>query len=126
MVLADKLNVSPVVLARIILEKHCTDADGKPPSRSMLSQMMKDTATIDDPILADEVQLCVLEDAHYGPVVDSIRRSIGYEYEYKLQEILTSQGVVEAASDAAIAAGVRSRSLLPTTTSEMAGATRRQ
>ncbi len=50
--------------------------------------MLKDTALIPDPVLAREVQMCVYTDTVYGCIVDTVKHSIGHEYEYLLQVFL--------------------------------------
>ncbi|XP_064601584.1 CDAN1-interacting nuclease 1-like [Liolophura sinensis] len=90
--LADEIDLSPALTARIILEKHLsvTKHDGQSASRSQVTQMMRDTTLIEDPVLAAEVHYCVLDDDHYGPLVDCIKHSVGHEYEFKLKRKLDS------------------------------------
>ncbi|KAI0210564.1 CDAN1-interacting nuclease 1 [Lamellibrachia satsuma] len=74
--MADEVDLSPALLARLILEHHLILADphGEPPARNVLTQQLKDTTLIDDPLLANEVHMCVVTDDIYGPLVDTIKQ----------------------------------------------------
>lgn len=91
--LADEIYLSPALLARIVIERHlsATKYDGDPPPKTVVTQWMKETSMIDHPILAREVQKCVVADDVYGPIVDSVKQSIGHEYEFLLNQKLAEQ-----------------------------------
>ncbi|XP_064622730.1 CDAN1-interacting nuclease 1-like [Lineus longissimus] len=93
--LANEVEISPSLLARTIVEKHVsvTEYDGKNVPKPVLAQMMKDTSLIKDPVLAREVDICILDDDFYGPIVDSIRHSIGHEYEFLLKKKVDEKGL---------------------------------
>ena len=99
--LANDIDLSPALLARMILEHSMTKArdDGTSPPKSLVTRMMKDTTLIEDPILATEVHTCIMCDDHYGPVVDNIKHSIGHEYEFKLTKILDDLGIAYIGED---------------------------
>lgn len=94
--MADEVDLSPALLARLVLEHHLilSDPNGEPPARNVLTQLLKDTTLIDDPVLANEVHICVVTDDVYGPLVDTIKHSIGHEYEYLLQRKLEEASMV--------------------------------
>lgn len=90
--LAHEVDVSPSLLARLILENYRS----KTPDRKNwpnLQAILKDPSQIEDPRLAIEVQLCVLADKSYGPIADAIKQSTGYEHENNLKQKLTELGI---------------------------------
>lgn len=100
--MANMLGLSPCMLARIVLEKHLNltglsrDAGGDAGTanfRTIISKLMRNPTDIDDPTLAREVLECNVADEHYGPIVDSIKRSIGFEYEIKLKKWCEEKGL---------------------------------
>ncbi|XP_025104409.1 uncharacterized protein C15orf41 homolog isoform X3 [Pomacea canaliculata] len=98
--MANKMDLSPCMLARIILEQHLlhsgslsASGDGMQHSSRNISSLLRNPHEIPDPDLAVEIQECVVADEHYGPIVDSIKRSIGVEYEKKLKEWCHKNGV---------------------------------
>jgi hypothetical protein len=58
--------------------------------RQEVSRLLKDTTQIEDRDLAYEVYLCTVHDDHYGPLPDTIKQSIGAEYEQILKEKLSN------------------------------------
>lgn len=93
--MATRADVSPALLARIILERHLaySQCNGQQPPKSLTSKMMKDTSEIDDTRLAMEIDACLAADDVYGPVVDVVKHSIGHEYEFHLQRSLDEAGL---------------------------------
>jgi len=61
--------------------------------RSEINRLLRDTTQIDDRDLAYEVYLCTIHDDHYGPMPDTIKQSIGQEYELILKDKLDELGV---------------------------------
>ncbi|CAN8004598.1 unnamed protein product [Ixodes hexagonus] len=90
---ADELGVPPALLARLVVIKHHEADEGGPPSKQDISQMMKDTSTIEDGCLAAEVFLCIMSDDEYGPLADALRHNVGLEHEVHLKEQLRALGV---------------------------------
>lgn len=92
--LAESIDLSPALLARIILERFLshTEYGGENPPKGKVTQMIRDPATIPNSILAMEIQDCILSDDHYGSIVDSIKHGIGQEYEFKLTRKLDNLG----------------------------------
>ncbi|CAH1791558.1 unnamed protein product, partial [Owenia fusiformis] len=86
--IADEIGLAPALLARMILERHLSinQYDGESAPRLVLTQFMKQPDMIDDITLAREIQSCVLSDDQYGPITDSIKHSIGWEYEFMLKK----------------------------------------
>lgn len=88
--LAQQIGLAPALLARVVLEYHLMVCEyaGEIPPRLAVTSLLKDTALINDPILATEVQMCVVTDEVYGPYVDTVKHSIGHEYEFLLKQRL--------------------------------------
>lgn len=93
--LAEEVELSPSLLARIILEQHYSPltVDDEPVTRQKITDMLKNTSLIDDGKLASEIHLCVLNDRYYGPLSDIIRRCVGLDYEKKLKKELDDMGI---------------------------------
>ncbi|XP_055948103.1 CDAN1-interacting nuclease 1-like [Argiope bruennichi] len=98
--IADEVDLSPALLARLILEHHCKlnldekDKEEKEPvPKSMISEMLKNPQLIQDKDLGAEVKLCVLVDNYYGPLSDVIRNVNGLETENRLKNDLTKLGI---------------------------------
>jgi len=94
--IAEEVDLSHSLLARIVLERHLSHTcyEGQNPPRGVVSQMIKDPLSlIEDKTLANEVNQCILNDPNYGPLMDNIKRSIGYEYELILRERLQNRGI---------------------------------
>lgn len=92
--LADEIDLSPALLARIILERYLSQTEyaGETAPKPRVTQMMRDPSLITNSVLSTEVQECILSDDHYGPIVDSIKHGIGQEYEFKLTKKLDTLG----------------------------------
>ncbi|KAL4237423.1 hypothetical protein ACF0H5_002140 [Mactra antiquata] len=99
--LSEELDLSPALLGRIVLEKHLSNTKylGEAPPKSIVSQLMKEPSMIDDPLLATEIHGCIIADDHYGPLSDSIKHSIGHEYEFKLNNTLDRLGIAYIGED---------------------------
>ncbi|XP_074647928.1 CDAN1-interacting nuclease 1-like [Tubulanus polymorphus] len=88
--LADEVDLSPMPFARIVLERHLhhlnfeSEMSNNP--RTVISKMLKDTTTIPDPVLAYQIDMCILNDEYCGPVADCIKHSIGEQYEVILKK----------------------------------------
>ncbi|XP_048586004.1 CDAN1-interacting nuclease 1 isoform X2 [Nematostella vectensis] len=93
--LAEEVDLSHSLFARIILERHLatTCYEGDHPPKAVVSQIMKDPFLLEDKVLAYEIQQCILNDPNYGPLVDNIKRSVGYEYEFILKEKLQNRNI---------------------------------
>ncbi|KAH3847757.1 CDAN1-interacting nuclease 1-like isoform X1 [Dreissena polymorpha] len=99
--MSHELDLSPALLGRIILERHLsvTKYEGETPPKTIVTSCMKEPSLIEDPRLAIEIHQCVLCDDHYGPLCDSIKHSIGHEYEFKLNHILDRLGLAYIGED---------------------------
>ncbi|XP_065351760.1 CDAN1-interacting nuclease 1 [Cloeon dipterum] len=82
--MAADLHFSPALLAKVILDAMACDSSEGTLTKCATNKMLRDTSLIDDRILAQDVHLCVLSDDHYGPLSDSISRSLGQQYEHTL------------------------------------------
>lgn len=100
--MADEVDLSPALMAKLILEYHYKEnsKEKKGDSESNIQKpkvkvcdLLKNPSLIDDPFLASEVKMCVLEDDAYGHASDIVRKFIGQEYENKLKEELTKLGL---------------------------------
>ncbi|CAB3991538.1 Hypothetical predicted protein [Paramuricea clavata] len=88
--IAKEIDLSPCILARIILEEYLshTYCEGESVPKDVLSHMIKDTSLIPNERLSQEIQQCVLTDENCGPLVDNIKHSVGLQYENILEEKL--------------------------------------
>ncbi|GAB6020538.1 hypothetical protein CHUAL_003221 [Chamberlinius hualienensis] len=91
--ISDEADLSPSLMAKIILEQYLTEKCGKAPSNKLLVSSLKDTTLIDCPVLSTEIYLCTINDEHYGPLVDAIKLTLGSEYECKLKKKLSDMGI---------------------------------
>ncbi|KAM9294452.1 CDAN1-interacting nuclease 1 [Gastrophryne carolinensis] len=91
--LANEVDFSPALIARTVLERFLQDQDGVPPTKQILNSMLRDPSLIPDPVLASQVQQCIVNDCCNGPLVDCIKHSIGYEHEVLLREMLTKKNL---------------------------------
>ncbi|XP_023709855.1 protein C15orf41 homolog isoform X2 [Cryptotermes secundus] len=89
--LAEEIDLSPALLARMILEKFYekhSEEGAEPATKSFLTKLMKDTTLIKDKDLAYEIYLCVVYDDQYGAITDCVKHSLGQEYEFRLQRMV--------------------------------------
>ncbi|KAM3932761.1 LOW QUALITY PROTEIN: CDAN1-interacting nuclease 1-like [Leptodactylus fuscus] len=91
--LANEVDSSPALIARLILERFLQDLNGVVPTKPVLNTMLRDLSQIPDPILATQVNQCVANDCGNGPLVDCIKLSIGYEHEVLLREKLLEKNM---------------------------------
>ncbi|CAL1270308.1 unnamed protein product [Larinioides sclopetarius] len=98
--IADEVDLSPALMARLILEHHLKlnlgdkNSDEKETvPKSMISEMLKNPSLIQDKYLGAEIKLCTLIDNYYGPLSDVIRNVSGLETENKLKDDLTKLGI---------------------------------
>lgn len=87
--MARELDFSPAMLSKMILEQYlCAAMPHMTISKSHVNRLLRDTTQIMDRDLSYEVYMCLLEDDVYGPFADSIKHSIGHEYEFLLRRNL--------------------------------------
>ncbi|KAJ7991154.1 hypothetical protein DPEC_G00294310 [Dallia pectoralis] len=88
--LANEVNLSPALMARLILDRFLQDWEEGPASKQVLTSMLREPSLISDRTLAKNVFQCTINDCCYGPLVDCIKHAIGHEAEvllrYKLKE----------------------------------------
>lgn len=86
---------SPYLMARIFVEVLETDRAGK-----KVAQLMRTPSLIKNERLRHEVGACCSEDMDYSPYLDRVRRGIGAEHEFVLQQKLRARGIpFESESD---------------------------
>eukprot|EP00741_Cyanophora_paradoxa_P002429 tig00000076_g2354.t1 len=85
--IAERINLAPCLLARIVLERVLNI------NKNDVTACLRDPALIPDERLRAEIENCVAVDDQYSPSVDRIRHIYGSEYEYILQEKLRNIGV---------------------------------
>eukprot|EP00276_Gloeochaete_wittrockiana_P003027 CAMPEP_0184658894 /NCGR_PEP_ID=MMETSP0308-20130426/27236_1 /TAXON_ID=38269 /ORGANISM="Gloeochaete witrockiana, Strain SAG 46.84" /LENGTH=260 /DNA_ID=CAMNT_0027098235 /DNA_START=194 /DNA_END=976 /DNA_ORIENTATION=+ len=91
--IAERVNFSPCLLARIIVERLLKL------SKPEVSRCLKDPSVISDERLRREVEICVECDETYSPSVERVRHINGTEYEYILQEKVRNLGIPFATED---------------------------
>ncbi|CAM9905930.1 unnamed protein product, partial [Ectocarpus fasciculatus] len=86
------LRYSPYLMARILV--------GALEPGVAVAQLMRTPSLILDERLRREVEECISEDRDYSPHLDRVRRGVGAEYEFILQQKLRARGVAfESESD---------------------------
>ncbi|XP_027130742.1 CDAN1-interacting nuclease 1 isoform X2 [Larimichthys crocea] len=91
--LANEVDLSPALMARIILDRFLQGPEGEMPSKTVLSSMLKEPSLIPDQILANNVYQCTINDCCYGPLVDCIKHAIGQEHEVLLCDKLKERNL---------------------------------
>ncbi|XP_061752037.1 CDAN1-interacting nuclease 1 isoform X2 [Nerophis ophidion] len=91
--LANEVDFSPALMARIILDRFLQDLEGEMPSKTVLNNMLKEPSLIPDQTLAKNVYQCTVNDCCYGPLVDCIKHAIGQEHEVLLCDKLKEKNL---------------------------------
>lgn len=93
--MAKELDICPCLIAKLILQKHFSlfAIDQKSGLQMNINQYLRDTTLIEDSDLAYEVYLCTLYDDVYSPISDTLKNSLGQQYEIKLYRELTELGL---------------------------------
>uniref|UniRef100_A0A8D3C2M8 CDAN1-interacting nuclease 1 n=1 Tax=Scophthalmus maximus TaxID=52904 RepID=A0A8D3C2M8_SCOMX len=91
--LANEVDLSPALMARIILDRFLQDLEGGMPSKTVLNGMLKEPSSIPDQILANNIYQCTINDCCYGPLVDCIKHAIGQEHEVLLCDKLKERNL---------------------------------
>ncbi|XP_069861846.1 CDAN1-interacting nuclease 1 isoform X5 [Dipodomys merriami] len=91
--LANEVEYAPSLMARIILERFLQEREETPPSKSVVSSMLRDPSQIPDGVLANQVYQCIVNDCCYGPLVDCIKHAIGHEHEVLLRDLLLERNL---------------------------------
>lgn len=76
--IADHGNLSPVLVAREVLERH------ESVKKKKVSHLLKNLSLIKDERLRNEVSMCLDADAYAGPHADRTRNVVGLQYEQLL------------------------------------------
>ncbi|KAK7152412.1 hypothetical protein R3I93_010583 [Phoxinus phoxinus] len=92
--LANQVDLSPALLARVILECFLQECEPSvPASRPVLNNMLREPYLIPDLLLAKHVEQCTVNDCCYGPLVDCIKHAIGLEHEDILRDKLRERNL---------------------------------
>ncbi|XDV42528.1 hypothetical protein PO909_011170 [Leuciscus waleckii] len=92
--LANQVDLSPALLARVILECFLQECEPSvPASRLVLNNMLREPHLIPDLLLAKHVEQCTVNDCCYGPLVDCIKHAIGLEHEDILRDKLRERNL---------------------------------
>ncbi|KAM4829183.1 CDAN1-interacting nuclease 1 isoform 2-T2 [Thomomys bottae] len=91
--LANEVEYAPSLMARIILERFLQEREETPPSKSVITSMLRDPSQIPDGVLANQVYQCIVNDCCYGPLVDCIKHAIGHEHEVLLRDLLLERNL---------------------------------
>ncbi|KAI5618888.1 hypothetical protein C0J50_21559 [Silurus asotus] len=88
-----QVDLSPSLLARLLLERFLEEHSGSASSKQVLNSMLREPSLIPDVQLAIHVEQCTINDCCYGPLVDCIKHSIGQEHEEILREKLREKNL---------------------------------
>ena len=109
--IARKFDLSPTLMARIILEYHLELANISSlkeneiellPSfifkenkltKQKVSEYIKDICLIEEQILREQVKEAIMNDRDYSPFLERIRSNLGIEYEYILKQNLINNNI---------------------------------
>ncbi|KAM9777468.1 CDAN1-interacting nuclease 1 [Neosynchiropus ocellatus] len=91
--LANEVDLSPALMARIILDRFLQDVDGETPSKTTVNSMLKEPSLIPDQTLSRNISQCTINDCCYGPLVDCIKHAIGQEHEVLLRDKLKERNL---------------------------------
>ncbi|XP_056151378.1 CDAN1-interacting nuclease 1 [Lampris incognitus] len=91
--LANEVDLSPALMARIILDRFLQDLEGGVYSKTVINSMLKEPSLIPDQILANHIYQCTINDCCYGPLVDCIKHAIGQEHEILLCDKLKERNL---------------------------------
>ncbi|XP_066550455.1 CDAN1-interacting nuclease 1 isoform X2 [Amia ocellicauda] len=90
--LANEVDFSPSLMARIILERYLQEHEGAV-SKPVINSMLREPSLIPDRHLANQVYQCTINDCCYGPLVDCIKHAIGQEHEILLRDKLRERNL---------------------------------
>ncbi|XP_073783632.1 CDAN1-interacting nuclease 1 isoform X1 [Danio rerio] len=91
--LANQVDLSPALLARLMLECFLEERNASVPSRQVLNNMLREPYLIPDLVLAKHIEQCTVNDCCYGPLVDCIKHAIGLEHEDTLRDKLRERNL---------------------------------
>ncbi|XP_042630479.1 CDAN1-interacting nuclease 1-like isoform X2 [Cyprinus carpio] len=91
--LANQVDLSPALLARLIVECFLEERQASVASRHVLNNMLREPYLIPDLLLAKHVEQCTVNDCCYGPLVDCIKHAIGLEHEDLLRDKLRERNL---------------------------------
>ncbi|XP_044265786.1 CDAN1-interacting nuclease 1 [Tribolium madens] len=79
--MAQQFDICPCLIAKLILQKYFEECNME---LTQINAHLRDTSLIPDPHLAYEVFLCTIYDNLYSPLSETMKHSLGQEYEIKL------------------------------------------
>ncbi|KAI4905475.1 hypothetical protein NFI96_028108, partial [Prochilodus magdalenae] len=71
--LANEVDLSPSLMARLLVERFLEEQQGSVSSKQVLNGMLREPSLIPDMQLAKHVEQCTINDCCYGPLVDCIK-----------------------------------------------------
>ncbi|XP_038864921.1 CDAN1-interacting nuclease 1 [Salvelinus namaycush] len=91
--LANEVDLSPALMARVIVDRFLQDQEGGVSSKQVVNNMLREPSLIPDEALANHVYQCTINDCCYGPLVDCIKHAIGQEAEVLLRDKLKERNL---------------------------------
>ncbi|XP_074034375.1 CDAN1-interacting nuclease 1 [Leptinotarsa decemlineata] len=94
--IAERLDVAPCLVAKLILSQYFENNESSGSSDQVtlnVNSYLRDTTLIPDMNLASEIFLCTLYDNIYSPLTETMRSSVGQQYEVKLCREVTKLGL---------------------------------
>ncbi|XP_028839583.1 CDAN1-interacting nuclease 1 isoform X2 [Denticeps clupeoides] len=91
--MANEVDLSPSLLARVVVERFLQDQEDGVFSKQVVSSMLREPTLIPDVHLARQVEQCTVNDCCYGPLVDCIKHAIGHEHEVLLRDKLRERNL---------------------------------
>ncbi|KAJ3665986.1 hypothetical protein Zmor_001448 [Zophobas morio] len=84
--IAEQFEVCPCLIAKLILQKYIDEFNFG--EQSQINNYLRDTSLIPDVNLSHEVFLCTIYDNLYSPLSETMKHSLGQEYEIKLHKLV--------------------------------------
>uniref|UniRef100_A0A672NJ56 CDAN1-interacting nuclease 1 n=1 Tax=Sinocyclocheilus grahami TaxID=75366 RepID=A0A672NJ56_SINGR len=91
--LANQVDLSPALLARLIVECFLEEREASVASRHVLNNMLREPYSIPDLLLAKHVEQCTVNYCCYGPLVNCIKHAVGLEHEDLLRDELRERNL---------------------------------
>ncbi|XP_063039618.1 CDAN1-interacting nuclease 1 isoform X2 [Engraulis encrasicolus] len=91
--IANEVDLSPALLARLVVERFLQEREGAAFSKQVLNNMLREPSLIPDLLLPRHVAQCTINDCCYGPLVDCIKHAIGQEHEVLLRDKLQERNL---------------------------------
>ncbi|RZC35185.1 C15orf41 -like, partial [Asbolus verrucosus] len=89
--MSEQFDICPCLIAKLILQKYFEDSEIA--EQIQINNYLRDTSLIPDVDLAYEIFLCTLYDNLYSPLSETMKHSLGQEYEIKLHNEVVRLGL---------------------------------